>query len=95
MRRYKHSKVKRDNTGSRYRETTIYPGNIPRHEDDLYIYIRAGERLDNLADKYYKDSSLWWVIALANNIGKGTFFVPPGVRLRIPNKSSEYIHKLR
>tara|TARA_B100001564_G_C20511497_1_gene610831 strand:- start:167 stop:454 length:288 start_codon:yes stop_codon:yes gene_type:complete len=95
MKRYKHNKVKRDSTGSRYRETTIYPGNIERNEDDLYIYIQAGIRLDNLAFKYYKDTTLWWVIALANNLGKGTFFVPPGTRLRIPSKTSEYIQNLR
>ena len=95
MNRYKHSKIKRDNTGSRFRETTILPGSIPRHEDDLYIYIKAGQRLDNLANTYYKDTSLWWIIALANDIGKGTFFVPPGVRLRIPSNTSEFIQKLR
>jgi len=95
MKRYKSTKIRRDNTGSRYRETTIYPSDIPRHEDDLYIYIKGGQRLDTLANTYYKDSSLWWIIALANNIGKGTIFVPPGVRLRIPSKTSDYIQNLR
>lgn len=94
MKRYKHNKVKRDKTGSRYRESTIYPGNIERHEDDIYIYVRSGIRLDNLAHQYYKDTSLWWIIALANDLGKGTFFVPPGMRIRIPSKTSEYIQKL-
>lgn len=95
MKRYKSNKLKRDNTGSRYRETTIYPSDIPRHADDIYIYIKAGQRLDTLANKYYNDATLWWIIALANNIGKGSYFVPPGVRLRIPSNTSEYIQKLR
>jgi hypothetical protein len=95
MKRYKHNKVKRDNTSSRYRETTIYPGTIPRHEDDLYIYVRAGIRLDQLAHTYYNDTTMWWIIALANSLGKGTLFVPPGMRLRIPSNTSEYIQKLR
>tara|TARA_R100001015_G_C4524805_1_gene92823 strand:+ start:51 stop:338 length:288 start_codon:yes stop_codon:yes gene_type:complete len=94
MKRYKHNKIKRDSSGTRYRETTIYPGNIERNEDDIYIYVRAGIRLDNLAYTYYKDTSLWWIIALANDIGKGTLFVPAGMRIRIPNKTSEYIQKL-
>ena len=95
MKRYKSAKIKRDNTGSRYRQSTIYPGDIPRHEDDFYIYVKSGQRLDVLASKYYNDTSLWWIIALANNIGKGTLFVPPGMRLRIPSKTSDYIQNLR
>lgn len=95
MRRYKHNKIRRDKNGNRFRETTLYPGNIPRKEDDLYIYVRGGERLDNLASKYYKDPTLWWVIALANNIGKGTLFIPAGMRLRIPNDTTDYIRRMR
>jgi len=40
--------------------------------------------LDNLANKYYEDSSLWWIIARANNIGKGDLTVPLGKQIRIP-----------
>jgi hypothetical protein len=40
--------------------------------------------LDNLAFKYYKNPSLWWIIAQANNIGKGKLSVPAGLQLRIP-----------
>jgi hypothetical protein len=54
-------------------------------QDDIYIYARRGDRLDNLAYLYYNDQSLWWVIAKANNIGKGTWYVEPGSLLRIPS----------
>jgi nucleoid-associated protein YgaU len=66
---------------------------IPQVEfsaDDVYIYARQGDRLDNLAYRYYNDQSLWWVIAKANNIGKGTWFVNPGILLRIPKISSGF-----
>jgi len=66
---------------------------IPQVEfstDDVYIYARQGDRLDNLAYRYYNDQSLWWVIAKANNIGKGTWFVNPGILLRIPSISSGF-----
>jgi len=37
-----------------------------------------------LANKYYGDITLWWMIAISNNLGKGTMVVPTGIRLRIP-----------
>ena len=64
--------------------TTVYPA-IPPTEDDIYIITRDSDRLDLLAGQYYEDVRLWWVIAAANNLGKGTLVVPPGKQLRIPN----------
>ena len=29
---------------------------------------------------------MWWIFAIANGLGKGTYVVPPNTRLRIPNK---------
>lgn len=46
--------------------------------------LDEGERLDILAGKYYNDSSLYWVIATASNIGWG-LQVPPGTRIILPN----------
>lgn len=66
---------------------------IPQLEfsaSDVYIYARRGDRLDNLAYRYYNDQSLWWVIAKANNIGKGTWSVEPGALLRIPSITSGF-----
>ena len=31
--------------------------------------------------------SLWWVIAAANGLGKGTMIVPANTKLRIPAKT--------
>jgi hypothetical protein len=31
---------------------------------------------------------LWWVIAAANGLGKGTFVVPTNTTLRIPTKQN-------
>ncbi len=41
------------------------------------------ERLDVIAGQQYGDSSLWWVIAAASNIGWG-LQVPAGTQLNIP-----------
>ena len=81
MRRY--ANFEKQSTPVTYR-TTIYPY-IPHSEDDIYIITRDSDRLDLLSGQYYEDVTLWWVIATANNIGKGTLVVPPGKQLRIPN----------
>ena len=62
--------------------TTIYP-TINTTQDTL-ILTTSAERLDKLAQTFYNDSSLWWVIAAANNIGKGTYIIPPNTNIRIP-----------
>ena len=77
----------------RYNETVIEAGRyrtsrLPQYEPqetDLYIFSREGDRLDLLANAFYSDPHMWWIIADANNLGKGSMTVPPGLQLRIPN----------
>jgi hypothetical protein len=75
-----------DIVADKYKQT-IYP-DIPVVLGDIYIESKRGDRLDLLAAKYLKDARLWYIIAIANNLGKGAFFVTPGIRLRIPNNTS-------
>ena len=42
------------------------------------------ERLDLIADKFYNDSSKWYIIARANREVKGNIYAPPGKALNIP-----------
>ena len=69
--------------GKRVYLTTYYP-EIPVLPTDIYITSQQGQRLDSLSLQYYKDSQYWWIIALANNLGKGSLSVIPGAQLRIP-----------
>lgn len=48
-------------------------------------FLHDGERLDSIAGRVYEDSSLWWIIAAASNIGYA-LQVPPGTKLIIPNR---------
>jgi phage tail protein X len=83
--RYTYTKQLKDNdTKKNYLESTIYP-TIKPNDNDLYIISEAGDRLDLLAYKYYKDVSMWWIIATANNLNDANFFVKPGIQLRIPS----------
>lgn len=88
MKRNQHNQIERASNlhakGSRVYKSTIYP-NVDRHVTDIYIDAIAGDRLDSIAYMYYEDVTLWWVIAQANGIGKGTMNVEPGQIIRIPN----------
>lgn len=90
MSRYDNVEILKDRSGRRFRRTIKYPI-IEPHINDTYIIGMVGDRLDTLAFKYYNDSSLWWVIAEANNIGKGDLVVPSGIQIRIPSQTSQIV----
>jgi len=69
--------------GKRYIRNAIYP-EIPVSSEDIYIKTTGGDRYDTLALQFYKNSSLWWIIASANNSERASLVVKPGVQLRIP-----------
>ena len=47
-------------------------------------YIQESQRLDHLANKFFKDSQLWWVLAALSDIGWG-LQVPAGTIIKVPN----------
>jgi hypothetical protein len=65
-------------------KTTRYPVISPM-QGDYYIISRSGDRLDLLAQQFYGDVREWWIIADANNIGKGSLNIEPGHQIRIPD----------
>ena len=75
-------------------KTSQYP-KFPKQSTDLYIISRDQDRLDLLANEFYEDPRYWWVIAKANNLGKGTLDVPIGIQLRIPFPITDLTMKLR
>ncbi len=79
--------------GKRVFKTTRYP-KIPIAFNDIYIVANETDYLDNLAYKFYKDSTLWWIIAQANGI-KATLKAPTGQQLRIPQNIDNIILRFR
>ncbi len=85
MERYKlYSNIIKDNISKKEMVSSAYYPTIPYRDSDIYIYSKSNHRLDILSYEYYGDQTFWWVIARANNLGKGSFMIPPGIRLRIP-----------
>lgn len=61
---------------------------IPLDPSDIYVYTNRGDRYDLLANVYYEDSSLWWIISIANSSYQQDSIIPPiGKQIRIPNKN--------
>ena len=89
MKRYETTPIKTDKSGIRVYSTTYYP-DIPLDDSDEFISIIDGDRVDLVANRYYGDVSLWWVIAKANGI-KGKAALTPGDVLRIPGNINRII----
>ena len=92
MNRYQYTSITKIDKKQVYR-TTLYP-EIPLQDNDTYVYTTQGDRFDVLANQYYKDKSLWWIISIANTATAGTslpsdlpqdsLIIPEGLQIRIP-----------
>ena len=80
MARYENTKKPRKNKKSYY-ATTVYK-KVEEKNSDSYFITQEGDRCDNLANRFYGDSSLWWFIARVNNLTTNN--IPAGTSLRIP-----------
>lgn len=85
--RYSTANILKDEDTKRKFSTIIFPA-APESNGDLYIQTTTPDRLDKLAYIFYQDATMWWVIATANALGKGTYMVPANTRLRIPEKNN-------
>lgn len=92
--RYQFTPVYKRFDGKNVYRTTYYPI-IPDSVDDTYIIASESDYLDSLAKRYYGDESYWWVIAQANNLGKGKLSIPQGKQLRIPGNVSQILNNLK
>ena len=76
-------------------KTTRYP-DVPRSQEDTYVYTTAGDRFDTLAQQYYNNSSLWWIISISNgSLDQNSLTPPVGSQIRIPLEYSNIVNKFR
>jgi hypothetical protein len=86
MKRYKETRT--DNVNGRGRVYKIsLPDNFTGTQPIFTTYIpKDTERLDNIAYKFYKDSSKWYIIARANKSVTGKLYAQRGQTLIIPKQ---------
>ena len=99
MSRYRSTRVGSTDLSSRYKdrkgvvsryETTVHP-KVSEKNNDILLITQPGDRLDDLAFKFYKDPTMWWVIANAN--GLNSMNVEEGLSIRVPVSITELITK--
>ena len=100
MNRYQNIRIVKVDKKPIY-QTTKYP-EIPLTDSDVYVYATQGDRFDVLANQYYGDQSLWWIISIANTAIAGTLLpsdlpqdsliIPEGKQIRIPANYAEVLN---
>ena len=78
--RYRNARI----IENRYQETFDFPDVDWTKIPSFSIRITDSDRMDVLASKYFNDGTLWWVIALVNDINWPWDFAS-GQIIRIPN----------
>ena len=78
--------------GKRYYQPLRYP-DIPLSSNDIYIRTTIGDRLDSLANQFYNDVRLWWVIAIANPhvVRRDSYGLKANLEIRIPTDVSKIL----
>ncbi len=93
MFRNQNSDILTTQDGKRYYSTLIYP-EIQPHESDWYVITTVGDRMDLLANEYYGDPTLWWIIYVSNfGLPRDSVYLPLGIQIRIPANAADIIAK--
>ena len=88
----KHNKDFEDFKETRIYKNTLYP-EIPPNPNDIYVITEWGDRLDLLANQFYGDVTLYWIIAAANpKLPFNSLYPTLGVQLRIPAYPEDVIN---
>ena len=80
--------------GEKALTTNLLP-EITRKSSDTIITATSVDRLDLLAQRFYNDRTLWWIIALANKLPGDSFFIDPGTQLFIPRNITTILNDLQ
>lgn len=90
--RYRNCKILKDLDTKEVLISTREIDDIPLNALDIYHTVTIEEdcRLDLLADRYYNNPLMWWILAQANNIYDPLSKPKSGEIIRIPNLSTLY-----
>ena len=66
---------------------SVLLSNVDATDSDIVVITIQGDRLDLLANEYYQDPSMWWVIALKNDMTEIDISMKEGIILRIPSRN--------
>ena len=81
--RYQNIGTQKATNGETIYLPTKYPTLVPSN-NDYYIIAREEDRFDLIANDFFGDPTLWWVVVMANDLPGDSMYAPPGFQLRIP-----------
>lgn len=85
MNRNDYCETLRTKLGKRFYSTIYYP-TLPLSSSDTYILTESGDTLTDIANKFWNDVNLWWVISVMNpEIDKDSLHLDANMQLRIPD----------
>ena len=90
-RRYETIETYKTTSGKVAYLPTRYPWLAPSN-NDYYIIARAEDRLDLIATDFFGDPTLWWVVAMANDLPGDSMNTPLGFQLRIPGNLNDALN---
>jgi hypothetical protein len=86
MKRTDYIDILKTINGKRFYSTILYPNNLPLSDNDTYIITDSTDSLTSIANTFYSDPELWWVVAsVNNNVRKDTLRLQANLQLRIPD----------
>jgi nucleoid-associated protein YgaU len=65
-------------------DVLVLPDATPK-QDDIQHIVSSGDRIDLIAQRYYQDPGLWWVIAWANGLDILPTDLKENAQIRIPS----------
>ena len=80
--------------GVEHWELPEYPA-IGVAPSDVRYTVDRGDRIDRLANYFYGDPALWWVIALANGMALLPNDLKPGEEIIVPSQRRVFTEILR
>ena len=94
--RVENIRVKINSDNRKYYKPIKYP-EIPFSINDIYVITSDRDRLDLLADQFYRNTDYWWVIANANPdiIRRDSFLLKPGLEIRIPQDIQSILEEFK
>lgn len=89
-RRYQTIKTQKTPSGKVGYLPNVYPS-LALSNNDYYIIAREEDRMDLIAQDFFGDATLWWVVAMANDLPGDSMYPPLGFQLRIPGNLNDAI----
>lgn len=91
MNRYQNISTTINSQGVKLYKNLKYPEVSPS-VNDIYVISVDGDRFDILANEYYGDPSLWWIISIANpELPQNSLYLPLESQIRIPTNPSQIV----